>query len=484
MLKKFTILSFIISSLFVYSNEAESVSYYTDVIPATTRVKFKFSLNNTATRINLSVPHNNNYRGQNTYVVVIDTGVQADHPFLQNRVALEACFAAKCPNGQASMVGPGAAKPIHWHGTHVAGIIAGYNSSMQGVAPQANIIAINVFDPDGASYDDYIIRALNWVHTISSEYNIAAVNMSLGSQMVFKSSCNGFIPDMTKAISNLKSKNISTIVSAGNGYSYGMSSPACISDAVSVAATSYFADEVTNFSNVSELTTFSAPGYVVSSSATGSTYRTASGTSMSAPTVAGAFAVYRSKYGVQPVNKVVSDFQSTSVKAIDKSININTYRIDMKTLFSDDQATTTTTSTTTTSTTTTTTTTIPSTTSTSTTVQSTTTTVPVTTTTIDEDDEDNDDVLNTPYIVSIKRHNASFVYLTFVYRHNSIYVDKYNLFCLYKDRSFRIKTLYKQPSEFNKFYVKLPTANIQKCRLSAISSDNVNGSYSKYVRVR
>jgi CCR4-NOT transcriptional regulation complex NOT5 subunit len=156
----------------------------------------------------------------------------------------------------------------------------------------------------------------------------------------------------------------------------------------------------------------------------------------------------------------------------------------MKTLFSDEQTTTTTTSTTTTSTTSTTTTTLPSTTSTSTTIQSTTTTVPVTTTTIDEDDEDNDDILNIPYIVSVRKHNSSFVYLAFVYRHNSIYVDKYNLFCLYKDRSFRIKTLYKQPSEFNKFYVKLPTANIQKCRLSAISSDNTNGTYSKYVRVR
>lgn len=484
MTKKITILFFIISSFIVYPNTtANGTTFAYDVAPSTTRVRFKYSLNNTSQRINLSIPHSNNYQGQDSYVVVIDTGVQVDHPFLLNKVALEACFAATCPNGSSTMVGPGAAKPVHWHGTHVAGIIAGSNDTMTGIAPKAKIIAVNVFDPDGASYDDYIIRALQWVSTISSEYNIAAVNMSLGSQMVFKSSCNSFIPDMTNAISLLKSKNIPTVVSAGNGYSYGMSSPACISDTVSVAATYYFADEVTTFSNVSELTTFSAPGYLVNSSATGSTYRTASGTSMSAPTVAGAFAVYRSKFGVQTVSKVVSDFKLNSVPAIDKSVNINTNRIDLKNLFNDSISTTTTSTSTTTTTT-------PSTTTTSTTVPSSTTTVvsttlpSTTTTTIPEDDEEeNDDVLNIPYIVKIRKHNSSFIYISFVYRHNSIYVDKYSLECVYRDGSKRSRVIYKQPSEYNRLYVRFPTTNINKCRIAALT-DQVSGFYSKYIRVR
>jgi subtilisin family serine protease len=138
-----------------------------------------------------------------------------------------------------------------------------------------------------------------------------------------------------------------------------MSSPACISHSVSVAATSTWSDKVTSFSNVSEITTFSAPGLTIQSSKLMSSYGAASGTSMSAPHVAGSFAVYRSKFGVQSVNKVVSDFQNTSVPAIDDYTKIVTKRIDFKLLFTDG-----------------------STPSTSTTIPVTTTTIPVTTTTL------------------------------------------------------------------------------------------------------
>lgn len=481
MIKRIIILFSIITSTLVYSDNAIALQYTIDVQPATTRVKYKFTLTNTDTRIGVSIPYNNNYQGQDSYVVVIDTGVQVDHPFLQGRVALEACFATSCPNRQSSMVGPGAAAPVHWHGTHVAGIIAGSNSSMHGVAPKANIIAVNVFDPDGASYDDSIIRALQWVSSIASSYNIAAVNMSLGSQMVFTSSCNSFIPEMTSIIAELKTKDIATVVSAGNGYSYGMSSPACITDTVSVAATYYFADEVTPFSNVSELTTLSAPGYVVSSSATGSTYRTASGTSMSAPTVAGSFAVYRSKFGRQSVNSVVSNFRSTAVNAIDKSTNINTKRIDLRSLFTTDQTTTTTT--TTTSTTTTTTTTLPIITTTTIPTTTSTTSTSTTTTTIDEDDDYPEDTLNIPYIVSLKKHNSTHVYISFVYRHNSLPVNRYSLQCSYTNNTSVTKIIFNAQNDYNKFYIRLNNNRLSKCRIAAISMNTV-GIYSKYLKVR
>jgi subtilisin family serine protease len=299
-----------------------------------TRVKFNISLDKSIPKINATIPHSFNFKGQDVYVVVIDTGVETAHPFLKDKVALEACFSDQCPNGRTSMIGPGAARPVHWHGTHVAGIVAGSNQYFTGVAPEAKIIAVNVFDPYGGAYDDDIIAALNWVSSISSTYNIASINMSLGSSRVFRGTCDGYIPSMTTAIANLKAKNIATVVSAGNAYSLGMSSPACISHSVSVAATSTASDKVTPFSNVSEFTTFSAPGLSINSSKLMSSYGAASGTSMAAPHVAGAFAVYRSKFGVQSVNKAVTDFQSTAVNALDEYTNIITKRIDFTGLFS------------------------------------------------------------------------------------------------------------------------------------------------------
>jgi subtilisin family serine protease len=475
-------ISLLFTSLYV-GNNAQAISYnIQDVKPATTRVRFNFTLDKTNARIGTSVPFDNNYQGQDTHIVVIDTGIETAHPFFQGRVALEACFAASCPNGSTSMVGPGAAKPVHWHGTHVAGIVAGYNTSFNGVAPKAKIIAVNVFDPSGGAYDDNIIKALKWVDSISSSYNIAAVNMSLGTSQVFTTSCNSYLPQMTSAIVALKSKNIATVVAAGNSYSYGMSSPACISDTVSVAATYSAADEVTNFSNVSEKTTLSAPGYAVKSSVLMSSYNTASGTSMASPTVAGAFAVYRSKFGIKSVDTVVSDYRTTGINALDKATNITTKRIDLRTLFADTPVTTTSTTSTTTSTTSTT---IPSTTT--TTAPTPSTTIPSTTTTttvlLPDDPDEDENVLNVPTIFSLRRFNSTFLSLTLGYKHNNLQVTSFRLHCLYTNRSSFSRSLRNNSTELTRYLIRVSTANLSKCKIAAVSSSTI-GLYSPYSRVR
>jgi hypothetical protein len=153
-----------------------------------------------------------------------------------------------------------------------------------------------------------------------------------------------------------------------------MSAPACISSSVSVAAMYTGTTTVTNFSNINKYTTIAAPGYAINSSKTESTYGTASGTSMATPFVVGAFAVYRSKFGIQSVSKVVSDFKSTTKTAYDSYARITIPRLDFAHLFATDTPPTTTTTTVAPVTTTT----IPVTT---TTVPLTTTTVPLVTTT-------------------------------------------------------------------------------------------------------
>lgn len=485
-MKKFIIpISLLIASLYV-ANSAQAVSYQIqDVKPATTRVKFTYSLDSTATRIGLSVPFDNNYQGQDTYVVVIDTGIESSHPFFQGRVALEACFSSACPNGSTSMVGVGAAKPVHWHGTHVAGIVAGYNASFHGIAPKTKIIAVNVFDPSGGAYDDDIIKALQWVNSIAANYNIAAVNMSLGTSQVFTTTCNSYLPEMTTAISNLKSKNIATVVAAGNSYSYGMSSPACISDTVSVAATYNTTDQVTNFSNVSEKTTLSAPGYSIKSSVLMSSYSTASGTSMASPIVAGAFAVYRSKFGIRSVDTVVSDYKLTAVDALDKATTVVTKRIDLRSLFVDSSIPSTTSSTT--STTVSTTTTMPT--------NTTSTTVPVTTTSsttstslpsIDPPDDldEDEDTLNIPVILTLKKFNSIYLNFSFAYKHNNIKVKYYKLYCLYLNNTVYTKLINNTSSlDINRYLIKLPNATLSKCKIAAASASTI-GSYTRYTKVK
>jgi subtilisin family serine protease len=372
MKRKFNILlvlSFFIISLFSYKANISQANIY-DVAPATSPVSFRITLSESTQHINLPVSHNLNYKGSGSYIVIIDTGIEKSHPFFQDRVALEACFSVRCPNGSREMIGSGAAVPVHWHGTHVAGIAAGYNSAFTGVAPEAKIIAINVFDSSGAAYDSDIIKALSWVSTISSQYNIVSVNMSLGGSMTFTGTCDNYIPEMTSAIKNLKDKNIATVVSSGNNYAFGMSAPACISHSVSVAATERTQDKVTTFSNISTHTDLAAPGSGIISSKLMGSYSSASGTSMSAPFITGAFAVYRSAYGVHSVDKVVSDFQNSGKNALDTYTNITVKRFDFTNLFTSSPSPTTTTTST-----------LPPTTSTTVVVSPTTTTLPVVTTT-------------------------------------------------------------------------------------------------------
>ncbi len=151
-------------------------------------------------------------RGAGQAVAILDTGVDRNHPFLGGRVVAEACFSSTsasqgsttlCPNGQQSQTGSGAG--VHCtingctHGAHVAGIAAGSGTSSSGVAPDASIIAIQVFSRfddqpggptpcrDGGTSSPCVltfrsdqISALQHVLTLSSQFTIASVNMSLG----------------------------------------------------------------------------------------------------------------------------------------------------------------------------------------------------------------------------------------------------------------------------------------------------------------
>ena len=245
--------------------------------------------------------------GRGHAVAVLDTGVDSAHPFFArddggHRIVAEACFARDkdCPNGT---VGAGSGAPLlvsgepNSHGTHVAGIAAGARDGTdpaQGVAPQADILAAQVFNTeDGVSADFAdLLAAMDWVYAQRNNHDIAAVNLSLGTTAVTAYTCDGAFTDFTDVIDDLRSAGIVTIVAAGNaGERDAMSWPACISSAISVGATDN-SDTFASFTNVSSHTDLMAPGSMTSS-IPGGDYASLPGTSMAAPMVAGAAAVLR-----------------------------------------------------------------------------------------------------------------------------------------------------------------------------------------------
>ena len=292
------------------------------------------------------------YRGLGQTVAIIDTGVDRTHPFLAEKVVSEACFSSGgwCPGGRTSASGPGSAKPCPnaecAHGTHVAGIAAGVGQSFSGVAKDANLIAIQVFSPSGkkiGAYDSDIIAALLYVYGLRNSYRIAAVNMSLGSEAVSTDTCDGYIPAETAAIEALRAVGIATVISSGNSYSPdGISSPACISSAISVGAVSDSnwglcggvatdVDKVACYSNSYPSLSLLAPGSVITSSVPGRKYAGWHGTSMAAPHVAGAWAVLREKVPAASVSQILNAFRKTGKGVTDGRNNVTTARINVMT---------------------------------------------------------------------------------------------------------------------------------------------------------
>jgi subtilisin family serine protease len=291
---------------------------------------FTPSLKNSIPKINASALYAKGATGKGYSVAVVDTGVSSSHSFLGGRVVAEACFTynKSCPNAENQMIGPGAAKPVHWHGTHVAGIIAGKDANSNGVAPGASIVAVNIFEKDGSAYEESLLSGLEYVLSVKDKYNIIAVNLSLGTSKVWTTTCDTVVPELTKLVQNLHSKGVAVVAAAGNSFSHGMANPACINGVVGVAASYSSTDTITDFSNISQYTTFAAPGYQISSSSSEGGFRTSSGTSMATPHVAGAFALYASYKPGLTIDQMIADLKNNCPKSVDIPTGISVCRLD------------------------------------------------------------------------------------------------------------------------------------------------------------
>jgi hypothetical protein len=291
--------------------------------------------------IEAHLAHQAGLNGSGTVIAVIDSGVDRTHEFLAPRVVAEACFASAesgtggdCPNGEATEIGPGAAESCAFapqacrHGTHVAGIAVGSQPEFSGVAPAAGLIAVQVFHastecfvffeefPCPRAFESDIVAGLEYVLSVRDEYNIAAINMSLGGT-AYDSACDAESPLFSAMINNLKSVGIATIAASGNeALTDGIAEPACIAAAISVGATTD-QDEVAWFSNASADLDLLAPGEGINSSVPGGEFEELDGTSMAAPHVAGAWAIFKQAHPTATVDEALGSFVSTGTQIPD-----------------------------------------------------------------------------------------------------------------------------------------------------------------------
>jgi hypothetical protein len=284
-------------------------------------------------------------RGAGKVIAVIDTGVA---PTFGGTLVGQACFAGTqvsatvvvghcgpeedveaafgdscftlgvCSAAAGDVLDPAAGRPCAappfaesdcYHGTAVAAVAARHEPT-PGVAPDAGVYAIRVFNPSGTSADLVdVIRALDHVRQLADAgMDIAAVNLSVATPNTYPTTCDAGPDALAEAqafrllFDELLARGIANAVASGNSFNQGaIALPACVSNALSVGATD-LDDQLADFGNRGPTLDLLAPGADEGNGVLdlmeipGSPVTAWAGTSFAAPHVAGAFALLAPQY--------------------------------------------------------------------------------------------------------------------------------------------------------------------------------------------
>ncbi|MEO1563760.1 MAG: S8 family serine peptidase [Pseudomonadota bacterium] len=226
------------------------------------------------------------------------SGCRSDGPTFQTEV--NSCTGTDNANGKSDDDG---------HGTWVAGVVAGYHpeDGWQGIAPEAEVMAIDTYTSEFQSYLDIdIARGIRF----AADNGANVINMSLGCSQAAAGNGNCPIsPDVEAAMEYATDQGVAIVISAGNdGNGFFVGTDAALAGdpdmnglVLAVGSigpgenVSSFSNSCTsNFSSFDQEYCLVAPGENIQTSGPDGSTVTVSGTSFSAPYVSGAIALLMS----------------------------------------------------------------------------------------------------------------------------------------------------------------------------------------------
>ncbi|MFI6688676.1 type VII secretion-associated serine protease mycosin [Streptomyces sp. NPDC050485] len=256
--------------------------------------------------------------GKGVKVAVIDTGVDIKNSQLTGAVDASQGKNVmkpdlKDPNGQPLPRGAenGTTDTVG-HGTKVAGIIAARparGTGFVGLAPDATIIPIQQNDADGHGTAQTLADAIRYAIGAGAD----VINIS-------QDTANAVEPDpaLKEAVEAALAHEIVVVASAGNdglGGNVKQTYPASYQGVLAVAASDRN-NERAAFSQSGEFVGVAAPGVDMVSTVPGGGHCADSGTSFSAPYVAGVAALIKAKHTQWTQREIVAQIQQTAERSV------------------------------------------------------------------------------------------------------------------------------------------------------------------------
>ncbi|WP_372725619.1 S8 family serine peptidase [Novipirellula sp.] len=284
--------------------------------------------------------------GSGQTVAVIDSGVAWDHVALGGgfgpgyRVVGGWDFAENDAN-------PYDDGPAGFHGTHVAGLLAGQSDSFSGVAPGADIVALRVFDDAGMGQLNWIEDSLKWVHENRNAFEspITTVNLSVGAALNADNLADA-MSILEDDLQLLREDGILVFAAAGNFFGNSVTDTSLMypaaSDAVIAVGSVDDLGELSSFSQrddgllatSGESVRSSVPDHVYGWDGKVNDFASLNGTSMATPQIAAASMLVRQSMideGVNPTpDAILARLRDSTVTRIDSVTGASYSVIDLQ----------------------------------------------------------------------------------------------------------------------------------------------------------
>lgn len=146
--------------------------------------------------------------GSNVSIAILDSGIDTAHK----------SFAGQ--NGKVlfskDFTGENRTDDPYGHGTHVAAVAAGVgsvtNGQYEGIAAAAKLVNLRVMNSQGIGSVSGVLKALDWIMNNRQSYNVRVVNMSLGAPAI-----NSYKNDpVCQSVRKLVNAGIVVVAAAGN----------------------------------------------------------------------------------------------------------------------------------------------------------------------------------------------------------------------------------------------------------------------------